>query len=132
MSSKLDRLVAERVMGYTFDPKEPIGELDKPTPRPLWLGPPKPYSSDISAAWEVVEKMRAIASEVEIHIHGHTSNFRQDHFVYIHGFNEDYWKDGLLDRDGDACGKSLPLAICLAALRAVGVPESEIQEALTP
>lgn len=126
MSSKLDRLVAERVMKFErFDwPADSSGfvwfDREANTNRGGWWSP----SSDISAAWCVKRAM-------------YTKGFRlsmSEPFVsLIVSF-----KKG--NDQGKPCGGSEqaqnedkePLAICLAALRACGVPEAEIQEAMTP
>src|SRR5437763_10661229 len=55
---ELDALVAERVMGWAVErntvDSEPIVMFSKPGE---YYGPVPPYSTDIAAAWEVVEKL---------------------------------------------------------------------------
>lgn len=53
---EMDRLVAEKVMRFVFEDL-PLTDEDKPEPRTFWIGPPMPYSTNIKAAWMVVEKM---------------------------------------------------------------------------
>jgi hypothetical protein len=53
----LDEQIAVEVMGYVFSDL-PLTDEDKPTPRPLWIGPPKHYSTSIADAWMVVEKFK--------------------------------------------------------------------------
>ncbi len=107
---KMDALVAEKVMGYERRDCKLDGEHDYPCiTKDGWLIPicqPGQFgnwspSTDIAAAWEVVEKMRGELDEI------------------------------VLDRDGDwrcyfivnnveffAYAKEAPLAICRAALLA--------------
>ncbi len=126
-SRELDALIAEKVMGLT------LAVSDKAWSDEDWLGsdyPTKsnvlaivtdaergslvpmrrvipPYSTDIAAAWLVVERMR-----------GDFMLDLQDHIVY--------WSaDFLRSRPGGIKqvafqAPSAPLAICLAALKAVG------------
>jgi len=122
---ELDKLVAAEVMGEPipeFTPENALGlqlagspvkspkgnwlclcrydEDDIPTWRPL------PYSTDISVAWLVVEKL------IDIHPQG---DFHLEHL-------EDEWCCGWCyppsgaDLDNWICGKTVPEAICKAAL----------------
>ena len=63
----------------------------------------EPYSTDISAAWQVVEKIRTIDTYIEI------SNGWQP---------EQFWRVKLTPEGIDAWGRTLPEAICKAALLA--------------
>lgn len=118
MTRALDRLVADRVMGLmvtdnTYSSPYPIdfgigeGGFD---------GPLLKYSTDIAAAWEIVRALTMDSwwltidccrdhTEVEI---GH----RDEHGVYT------------------STNNSTSLAICIAALKAVGVSQEEIDKAL--
>lgn len=89
---ELDALVAEKVMGVETMQKLYPSMMAKGG---AWL---PHFSTDIAAAWEVVEKMRREGYIFDIEI-------RKD---YV-GVNCEHCE-------------SAPLAICLAALRAVGVP----------
>ena len=83
-------------------------------------GMPKPYSTDIASAWEVVEKM----GETHWQRIKKPSPSRGDSEHWQVMFHKKYALDG-----GKGINKSVCLAICLAALCAVGVPESQIEEA---
>ncbi len=120
---ELDALVAEKVMG---EPRPtgnvPDGVLAGVTTsssgggnwvgtttgftsgdEPVWL--PKPYSTDIAAAWEVVGKFAGSnCTETPIEIFG----------------NEDGTWDVVLCGFHEAHADTVQLAICLAALKAVG------------
>ena len=70
------------------------------------------YSTDIKAAWEVVEKMRA---------DGFVGEFVQD---VPDGASARFWDNPLFEAFTETkmpADDTLPLAICLAALRAKGV-----------
>ena len=91
---ELDALVAEKVMGW-FVAKGPHSPTSPPDLIPR-------YSTDIAAAWEVVEKMIDQGRRFVIN-----NNFSRTMFI------------------ADFCGrdvleKTAPLAICRAALKAVG------------
>ena len=112
---ELDALIAEKVMGLSLQP-EPIEPMFGYTILDTSLIP-KPYSTFIAAAWEVVEKLRSMKQ-------------------YGHGFRVE-WTDSELwvagwvvvgDRGQDelsmvnyAEGDTAPLAICRAALKAVNI-----------
>ena len=124
---KLDALIAEHVMG---EPR-PTGNVPDGVlagvmtsnsgggnwigtttgytagDEPVWL--PKPYSTDISAAWEVVEKMRA--DKLSITLTG-----------YWEGSTGKWWVNVLDNVETVATVRTdtAPHAICLAALEAVG------------
>ena len=74
------------------------------------------YCNDIAAAWSVVDKMESLYYECEVY-QGSAFCERQVKF----------WKS---DNQGDslsyATSESLPRAICLAALKAVGVDISHV------
>lgn len=102
---ELDALVAEKVMG--FEIANYTGERHKGVPviRVNDLSKAvlaaKPYSTDISAAFEVVEKM--------------------NHVVLTGGSGEweaQMWSD---NEEFSARSNTAPHAICLAALKACGV-----------
>lgn len=105
---ELDALIAEKVMGWK--PEYPGG----------WPHPPKdapyrkrcldkegctvilPFSTDIAAAWEVVEKIKA------------------NHALTIHAESLSGGWLIHIDRDIKIGGATAPHAICLAALKAAG------------
>jgi hypothetical protein len=90
-----DALVAERIMGQKI-------------PRPLKFGTPiAPYSISIDAAWKVVEKLK------------------ETRYVHLWFDGDGWWfevevGEGALE-SVEAKAPNAPEAICLAALRAVGV-----------
>lgn len=84
-----------------------------------WLSVVRDYSTDIAAAWEVVEKTLAWREDVRFCIYlGCACRPTAQFFVVNTG------TDLAL-----AHATTAPLAICLAALCAVGVTESEIEAA---
>lgn len=114
---ELDALVAERVMGIEVRDgsrvtciqvwQRGVGWKDGPAGSCLVL--PDPYSTDITAAWQVVEKMRERGYEVCIGL------ISDGVFCRIDGEPGERIGHASVDwRDG-----STPLAICRAALAAV-------------
>lgn len=142
MSREIDALVAERVMGLTKHRRDPFnaagtrGYTDAEAMQEThidycwgWRHPgegegfghalPR-YSTNISAAWEVRCKLVACGFDVTVGSHGGLGNVTDD-TCEITG-----------DEDADerwaAGAATAPLAICLAALRAVGVEPPTIAE----
>ena len=118
---ELDALVAEKVMGmellplkeapcpYCGDEMRFCGERSRCTTCGEWrYSPAKEYSTDIAAAWEVVEKLKAggfsLIAEWDAH----------DEMWYVVFSNVSSYKAGEAD--------AAPHAICLVALAAVGAP----------
>lgn len=115
MSMKLNAMVAERVMGW---PRVGIEEFRRPYVKVFPDGSTNVYtegnnhwspSTEISAAWEAAKKMG------KTHRYELSCNIGYFPSVSFIG-----------STTGQAEAESEQLAICLAALRAVGVPESEI------
>ncbi len=113
--SDIDREVAEKVMGWRFQPHLGAGTYNVAHDQIRWANDWSP-STRIDHAWEVVEKLRHRAP-------GH------DQYTLMWGFeltwhNEDgCWYASFLDEGGEgreAGGETAPLAICKAALAAVG------------
>jgi hypothetical protein len=102
---ELDALVAEKVMG--------LPPVYGPTGI-KWDGPIPAYSTDIAAAWEVVERIKGSQPESTFSIEWIGTQWRVD-FVYQ---NYDWYNEG--DQADTA-----PHAICLAALKAVGYTEAK-------
>lgn len=105
----MDALVAEKVMGK--DPKWLELALNAPEDcTPLWKI--KPYSTDIAAAWEVIERLRWLfpRQNISINILSRDDTESRDSFIGIEMF-------GKMRIDEQA--QTLPHAICLAALKAV-------------
>lgn len=80
--------------------------------RPVWSEPPR-YSTDIAAAWEVVEKLGRDGFTCDFQWKGAG---REYEFTAEVAFNRWRWSEGLQDF-GHAVG-SAPEAICRAALMA--------------
>jgi hypothetical protein len=135
MSDKLDRLVAERVFGWSVvaaSDGEPIWSNDCGTPlafqyasAPVKFGPN--FSRDIAAAWEVVEHLRKQRSKYD-------SPTDPTWCVTLNG-SGDRWICDVADWRGRldvaACHEDPRMAICIAALRAVRVSDDEMTEALS-
>jgi len=150
MSHKLDAMVAERVMGVnpiiTLEVSNDGGKssafgngdwstrfvdvhawLAEKQSRGLmkdycvvdWKHYPR-YSTDIAAAWEVVDSVLKLRDDVRFSIYfGCLCKPTARFFVVASG------------ADLALCfADTAPLAICLAALRAVGVTKAEIEEAM--
>lgn len=112
--TKLDMMISQHVLGYAVN-FEKNGSMRETLPngqsRPL-----RPYSQDISAAWEVVQKLGMTLIPTE-----------QGWFVMV-GKSEG-WKspaDFLLflqkadfAQAGAAVGEHAPMTICLAAMKTV-------------
>ncbi len=106
---EIDRLVAERVMGWTNLYLEgsrfgttPEGKSHRIVPQ---------YSSDMSAAWEVVERLRHSGYEGGI-----------DWTRPELGYECAFWSSPIPpDEMQPSRAETAPLAICLAALRGMGV-----------
>lgn len=138
---KIDALVAEKVMGVASRAVRICGSTESVTVytnNPFFhdgfcsrhdletYAQPRPYSTDIAAAWEVVDALSPRCAQVDVWACG--PNFNR---CYIHSFHEGIeWKEGHIDGDAAGEGRTAPIAICLAALRAVGVTEAEIQAAM--
>lgn len=119
---ELDALVAEKVMGCSVrnghcccEPNRPHGRSDYRAEQQRVYCPLKPYSTSIEAAWEVVEKIK--------NIRGTDGTFKIQYWhpgSVVYADHED-----LLGCDFDhtiySWGQTAPHAICLAALKAVGV-----------
>lgn len=118
-SRELDALVAEKVMGLA---RIETLNSDGTWNAPLWALPtggvmrelPR-YSTDIAAAWEVVNRVRNTVGW----------NFAViEDSAYEIGWWVAGWfdfREGPYEHEKSARGESAPHAICLAALKAVGV-----------
>ena len=115
-----DALVAEKVMGM----ESHDGEFYRPSvdsyapPGHMVLAGPRPYTTDISAAWEVVEKMEAddfwakLTRKTETYYAGRPDIPEWHCWLRCVGAGT--------RGDHTAYHVSAPLAICIAALKAVG------------
>lgn len=113
---ELDAFVAEKVMGWKYvDHNEaydlPISGVafGKGSPDGLSRCPVPYYSTDIAAAWEVVEKLRK-------------DGFAFDSYSSGSEEAEHPWTDAIFMKDNNEClvrAETMPLAICRAASMAV-------------
>lgn len=106
MSRKIDALIAEHVMGFKIYEDH---TMNKPCVDTLFNIPN--YSTDISAAWGVVEKVGCIRA-------GEST---------VDCFSLNHWPEGYEVEWGfePVTAKTAPMAICLAALKAKGVEVSD-------
>ena len=117
---ELDTLVAEKVMGVDLSPVEHKawdGRLSFVPGAIAWCTDwtespePEPFSTSIEAAWEVVEKLTM--HSIQIRINKHDASDITWWEVYIHrDFTGEEYR---------AYADTASRAICLAALKAVGV-----------
>lgn len=140
MTRALDALVADRVMGWyvyfseeVFVNKERCSLNDWGGREGAWsdLDLVPPYSTDITAAWEVVKKLVETDDGWEISINSMWAG-GQDKMYFAQFYDSliatpASRREQLKTRAG---ATKLPLAICLAALKSVGVPREEIYKAL--
>ena len=98
---KLDALIAEKVMGLIFRKKEGYPKFDDDVPY---------YSTRIEDAWLVVEKLREMGAWINVSI----------------GTHKMFWEcRGIINEGKDNevrfinHAPTAPLAICLAALKAI-------------
>lgn len=117
---ELDALIATKVMGWTRGISDVCNVLGWRTPDSIWVhdadGVPH-YSTDIAAAWEVVEQLKAHKDYVSFGLtddsNSSTATFANFEGVWFAGFG--------LGVGGECVGAATaPLAICLAALKAIG------------
>ena len=108
---ELDALVAERVMGWTrvVRARETLWQSPKAGTWPIVASRLPHYSTDIAAAWQVVERMRADGWVCEV-FGSDTAN--------AEGYSVTLWRP---DTSGSSVTQNAtaPLAICRAALAAI-------------
>lgn len=125
MSRALDALVAEQVMGWTpteyWCDNQPVRGLVPPDGGLRDVNRYPAYSSDLAAAWEVVEKM--VEREWHPRITGRFSGPTDPWHVGFTARNCSGW-NGRPDHTASH-PDSLPTAICLAALKALHIPLPE-------
>ncbi len=102
---QLDALVAVKVMGFEMSPEDLV-KLELPDQALLAGGCPA-YSTDISAAWEIVEKLDQRVTVIKTRVLN-DERYRVELRGPAHRF--------------EFCevAPAAPLAICLVALRVVG------------
>jgi len=110
---EIDRLIAERVMGWTN--LSMIGNRFGTTPEGKTHRIVPQYSTDVSAAWEVVEKLRQSGYQGGI-------NWAISELGYECAFVEALHSP---DERQTSRAETAPLAICLAALKVIGMSAIE-------
>jgi len=146
MTRKLDALVAEKVMGLVYKLGQPIYSSGPKChgwglPKNSWINLRLPaYSTDIAAAWMVVEKLVSTGLNGGIEFWNYPQPWVGPegrwvaHFFSSPDAEPSLWspdkETGDTGIEGIAEDSSVPLAICLAALKAVGVDQGVIGEAL--
>lgn len=123
MGRELDALIAEKVMGWENVHKHGSRLVGIPPTQPgipvcLAGGEIPPYSTDIAAAWEVVEKLQKDNPFWKTSNYEGWMNFNLGPTTGNDGFG---WYANFGDSNTIAYGKTAPHAICLAALKALGV-----------
>lgn len=109
---KIDALVAEHVMGFNDKVYQASRSLSKTHTVMSQLTIPH-YSTDISAAWEVVEKLFDGGFDTEIQVYLTDENKRLHRVV----LNESKRQENAFCEFAESAQQ----AICLAALRAKGI-----------
>lgn len=115
---ELDALIAEKVMGLKLHIHRYYGLSGKLEPSGPYLEPqdwggsvptrPKPYSTDIAAAWRVVERLRELGWIVDLFDEGR-------------GWSVSFERDRTISSaNNQADALTAPHAICLAAMKAFG------------
>jgi len=109
---EIDRLIAEQVMGWTN--LSVAGTRFGTTPEGKSHSIVPQYSTDLSAAWEVVEKLRQVGYQGGI-------NWSDSEPEYECAFGS----SNVPPHERQSCrAETASLAICLAALQIVGIPIS--------
>lgn len=120
---EIDALVAEKVMGLEINEEKVFkdGMIVLTTEKPVQIPLPH-YSTDISAAWDVAKLLVNNPPE-------QTDGYYGPYFFVLHkpdklwgsGYLYDVPYEGYTESDVFAYHKEPTMAICLAALKAVGV-----------
>lgn len=120
----VDRLVAEKVMGWAYDGDvwQTRDKVDRY--RPLSWSP----STIIGDAWEVYERVDENGEPILGSIVRCATTGGEWHYGVFAKINPNAEDDE--EKEGYYWNKSAPMAICITALRTAGVPESEITAAL--
>ena len=123
---EFDALIAKKVMGC-YEKKNRKGCYDLIVPGDFnridyvqkgacWSGCPG-YSTDHTAAWQVVEKMKSDLYNYAVGIRGYYYEYEE----YMESYQVRFEKYTANGKGRFEWGDTLPEAICLAALKAVGV-----------
>lgn len=111
---ELDALIAEKVMGYKVENTAEGYFLKGQLGNYSWHNTVLRYSTDISAAWEVVEHFNELGWDISVVGSGELKSSDSWHVEfeprYVGGETNGVIIEG---------GFSAPLAICLAALKAI-------------
>ena len=109
---ELDALVAEKILGGRYEFLELVGDYCRPDPEdPIAYDCCPRYSIDISAAWQVVEKLLTMTPQQDLHIeHWYHEGDESSGWQVSSCYELGEWKDWVQ-------AEILPLAICLAALK---------------
>ena len=123
---ELDALVAEKVMGWQEFPYLILSDdrLSYCPPGPVHISTVRevpPYSTSIAAAWEVVEKLRAMNSTLELYSPGALVNDEMGIHAVEWQATFKSWEEPWGPHGPSVEAQTAPHAICLAALKAVGV-----------
>jgi hypothetical protein len=113
---QLDALITEKILGEKYEFLEFVGDCCHPGPEDSVAYDCCPrYSTDIAAAWQVVEKLIATTPQQDLHIkHWYHEEDESSGWQVSSCCEFGEWEDWVQ-------AKTLPLAICLAALQASGV-----------
>ena len=110
---ELDALVAEKIMGEAPGPRD-VEVVHTIPHMGCVMVPyvPLPYSTDIAAAWSVVEKLGLWCRVY------YTPQWADHYSVSFTPEKMEALLGSMTQKDMRASGKTLPLAICLAGLKA--------------
>ena len=110
---ELDAEIAEKVMGCRVVRQSGNSPWLVETPAGIWGRVEQvPYSTDIAAAWQVVEKYRVLDHHFNVGVN-----------MGFDGKAHGYW--AICANGPTAHADTAPLAICLAALAAVADPSGD-------
>ena len=111
---ELDAQIAEQVFGEKYDFCEEFDDYCRPDPDdPVAYDCCPDYSTDISAAWKVVERILSMTPQQDFHIeHWYHAEDESSGWQVSSCYELGEWKDWVQ-------AEMLPLAVCLAALKAV-------------
>ena len=116
----LDALVAEKVMGAQVSDNDPL--RGKGQPYCYWpdgrQGPPPRYSTDIAAAFEIVEKLRESDHWCCLDLHSNYS-YAWEFILRVDEDHDPEAPHGGRKVSARGIAETAPLAICKAALKAV-------------
>lgn len=111
---ELDALIAEKVMGFKVESQEEHAWGIRPLQKVIVhyikdCGELPAYSTDISAAWEVLERINSINSNLVMI--PSTNTIGEDGEMDPHDYGYNWFVDGI----------TMPHAICLAALKVLDI-----------